>query len=213
MKPVTSLVSGTNADLIDEAARLYIPAGSTVVDVTFGKGVFWKKLDLTQLTLLASDMDSDRKRFAEGVTEHWTTCDLDATPYEDRSADVFVLDPPYIHFANAHRTDHAYNSKATTHSFDHKAIIDIYRRGLTEGHRVLKKGGYLLTKCMDEIEGGKQHWSHVEIMMIAQELGFYAKDLIIFTSPTPVTTSSNRWAVQKHVRKVHSYLWVFEKRS
>jgi hypothetical protein len=63
-------------------------------------------------------------------------------------------------------------------------------------------------KCKDEIESGKQCWSHIEILEEATKLGLYGKDLFILV-PTS-RTSSGRWKRQLHARKVHSYLWVFE---
>ena len=47
---------GTNADLIANVAQLYLPDGALVADVTYGKGVFWRKCQERRATILASDV-------------------------------------------------------------------------------------------------------------------------------------------------------------
>lgn len=55
----------------------------------------------------------------------------------------------------------------------------LYRGGLREARRVLRPNGQVWVKCQDEIESGRQCWSHIEIRAIARKLGFKAKDLFI----------------------------------
>ena len=67
----------------------------------------------------------------------------------------------------------------------------------------------MLVKCKDEVEGGRQRMSHVEIHEIAiKELGMTVQDLFVLTqkSPVPYLGRSPRYA-----RKNHSYLWIFRK--
>ena len=42
---------------------------------------------------------------------------------------------------------------------------------MKEAVRILKTNGLLLVKCQDEIESGRQHWSHIELLEIARKLG------------------------------------------
>jgi hypothetical protein len=92
----------------------------------------------------------------------------------------------------------------------HDDILDLYTSGMSEAWRVLKWGGYLWVKCKDELESSTQRWSHIELFLIAVELGFYAKDLFILTqTQNPIIQHK----AQQHSRKNHSYLWVFEKLS
>jgi len=50
--------------------------------------------------------------------------------------------------------------------------------------------------------------THCFVWQWTQEAGFYAKDLAILNRP-------NKWYVkgrqQRHLRKTHSYFWVFQK--
>jgi methylase of polypeptide subunit release factors len=119
-----------------------------------------------------------------------------------------VLDPPYIHSPGRHQTDHRYNNAATTKGFYYTDILDLYMKGFIEAKRVLKPGGLLWVKCMDQVMSGKQQWGHVDLFKAAEELGYYGRDLFVLI-PTS-RTSKNSWPTQHHARKTHSYLWVFQ---
>jgi hypothetical protein len=88
------------------------------------------------------------------------------------------------------------------------AILRLYRQGMVEARRILRRGGLLWLKCKDEIESDIQHWSHIQIYLAGLELGFYAKDLFILV---PDAQSEGNWNTQLHARKRHSYLWLFQK--
>ena len=65
-------------------------------------------------------------------------------------------------------------------------------------------------KCKDEIESGRQRWSHIEVHEIARRLGMANQDLFVLTQKhDPMIQSPN----QQHARKNHSYLWIFKKRT
>lgn len=202
--PVLSVVIGSNADLISHISPLYIPPGAVVRDVTWGKGAFWAKVDTTQITLQGSDI-ADHIGGHNGVIKA-DFCDL---PDEDASADVVVLDPPYIHNPGKHITDSRYNNAATTSGMYHRDIRALYVKGMTEAVRVMRPGGRLLVKGKDEVESGRQCWSHAELREDAESLGLYARDMFILVPQA--RTSMNRWNKQLHARKVHSFLWVFDK--
>ena len=54
-EPVYTCVQGTNADLIAAVARLYLKKGDRLADITFGRGVFWQKLNLSDYLFYKSD--------------------------------------------------------------------------------------------------------------------------------------------------------------
>jgi hypothetical protein len=200
---VHSTVFGTNADLIRNVAGLYIPDGAIVADVTFGLGVFWRKLGRTRFHVIGSDL-----RSTPGVR---VVADFRHLPYANASIDVETLDPPYVHTGpNGHYLDDRYGGAATTANFSHAQIIELYRDGMREARRVLRRGGKLWVKVGDEIQSGRQQRTHIEIYMIAMQLGFKDRDLFVLV-PSPIKTK--RWRTQHHARKAHSYLWVFEQRG
>jgi hypothetical protein len=192
---------GTNADLIAQAANLYIKDGAVVADVTYGLGAFWRKTDTNRFVLKATDLLTCKGKERQ---------DFRRLPYGDGSIDVVVLDPPYAHNPGMHMTDKRYNNRATSRGMYHRDIIEeFYHKGIIEAARVLKVAGQLWIKCKDEVESGVQRWSHIEIYSLALSEGFFARDLFILV-PTS-KTSARRWTKQYHARKNHSYLWIMEK--
>lgn len=97
----------------------------------------------------------------------------------------------------------------TTGGMYHRDIRALYRGGIQEAWRILKPGGKLLIKGKDEVESGRQCWSHRELSDDAEELGFYVRDMFLLVPKA--RTSMNRWSTQKHARKIHSFLLVLEK--
>jgi len=195
-----------NAHLVAAAAHLFIADGTNVADVTYGKGAFWAKTDLTRFTFHATDLHEPPPHRRP---ERFQTADFRDLPYKPESMDTVVLDPPYVHNPGKHVTDGRYRNAETTSGMYHDDIINLYVAGMTEAVRVLKpEGGRLWVKCKDEVESSKQRWSHLELYDAAIDLGLFGRDLFVLT-PNSKTTA-NRWAVQHHARKNHSFLWVFE---
>jgi hypothetical protein len=182
-------------------AALYFKPGMVIADVTFGRGVFWKRIDLGKYTFLPTDLTPSNPSVAKQ--------DFRDLPYGGCSIDVLVLDPPYMHggstvkrsIAKCYRND-------STKDASHKGVIALYTHGLREAYRVLAHNGLVLVKCQDEIESGKQRWSHIEILHEAEALGFEAVDLFVLVQ---ATVPARRLPYQHHARKNHSYLLVLKK--
>lgn len=180
---------GCNSKLIKNAVTLYFKKGSRIADVTYGRGVFWKDIDKSQYEIVGTDI-------MMGV-------DFRQLSYQDNAFDNGAIDPPYTRNQGLQGMIDCYKVKEMTHN----DIVHMYREGLSELKRTISNKGYILCKCQDEIYGGKQYWTHEEIKNIAEkELGMCAEDLFILVNtkrPKPVHK-------QKHARKNHSYLWVFQ---
>lgn len=209
---VFSAYTAQNCDVFPEILKLYVPNGSVIADVTYGKGVFWKKVDLEQYELLGTDIK--------------TGTDCRSLPYENASIDCVVLDPPYMeglfrrseeHLAgsgthSAFRSSYS-NGQATPPSNGpkyHNAVTELYFRAGEEAVRVLRDNGVLIVKCQDEVSANRQHLTHVEIInYYEQQLGLYTRDLFVVVRQNRPSVS--RLLSQAHARKNHSYFLVFIK--
>jgi hypothetical protein len=172
--------------------------------MTYGQGRFWRDVALDRYRFTSMDIDPIGQ----------VQADIRKLPFADASFDIAVLDPPYVHNAgtrNPHdygATTTRYNGHATTAGMYNLDIMALYQAGMGEAFRVLNpEGGQLWVKCKDEVEREVQRWSHIRIYQMALELGFCARDLFVLTG----MTAPQRWPgrVQRHARKLHSYLWVF----
>lgn len=192
----------SNEEAVRRIVELYTRPGAVVCDPTFGRGAFWKLVNTDAYLMLCSDLK-------DGV-------DLRALPYAEDSVDLFVLDPPY-RYTPAANQPHGSNgphgevaglyglASAPTRT---QGVIELYREGMREAHRVLRDGGVLTVKCQDTVQDGRQIWVHTRLMQTGEDLGFAVRDLVVVT-PSSVTRS--RWARQRHLRKAHSYFLVFRK--
>ena len=203
---VLSAYQAPNEDVFPEVLDLYVPAGSVVADVTYGKGVFWKNVEQGKYRLRPTDI-------TDGT-------DCRALPYKDGEIDCVVFDPPYMHSPggtaySSHRPyENYYRNNGTgnrTGSKYHEAVLELYVDGGKEAHRVLRDRGVLIVKCQDEICSNRQRFTHVEIMRKYEDIGFIAEDLFVVMRNNRPGVS--RMARQVHARKNHSYFLVFWKRG
>lgn len=192
---------GTNDEVFPRVLALYLAPGSRVADVTYGKGVFWKRVR-GEYELLATDLSS-------GV-------DARALPYADASLDGVVFDPPYMHSPGGtahvgHQNYEAYyrNNRASSGAKYHEAVLALYADGAREAWRVLRAGGVYIVKCQDEVCANRQRLTHVEIINDLATLGFVCEDLfVVLRNGKPGVSRVLR---QAHARKNHSYFLVFVK--
>ncbi len=208
---IFSAYVGVNADIFPIVLHLHVQTGSTVADVTYGKGIFWKNVPKENYILKGTDIQ--------------TGVDCRKLPYENGSIDCVVLDPPYMEglyrrsgtemagsgtygafrdfYSNGEHTDEVNKPKY------HKAVLQMYFDAGKEAHRVLKDFGVFIVKCQDEVSANIQNLTHVELINEYSKVGFYTKDLFIVIRPNK--PSMSRLLKQEHARKNHSYFLVLIK--
>jgi len=127
-------------------------------------------------------------------------------PIENESISSMILDPPFM-FGGHGKQKEYYSSQ--THGFlSWKQLQELYQGILKEAYRVLKKKGILIFKCQDYTDS-KTTMTHCLVYNWATEIGFYAKDIAILVKPNKVYNPNT---IQRHLRKIHTYFWIFEKR-
>jgi len=199
---VMSAYIGTNDVVFPQVLSLYVKPQSTVADVTYGRGVFWKNVPPNVYNLLASDLS--------------TGVDCRNLPYEDKSIDCVVFDPPYMHTpgGTAHVNHQNYenyykNNESSSDKKYHEAVLDLYFSAAKEAFRVLVEGGIYIVKCQDEVCANQQRLTHIEIINELQTYGFRTEDLFVVVRTGKPGVS--RILKQAHARKNHSYFIVFIK--
>src|SRR3990167_256375 len=203
--PILTAKVGTNADLFPDVLALYVPKGSRVLDMTYGKGVFWRKVNEADWDLVRNDIASDRGEYHD---------DFRHIQWLDASFDAVVLDPPYIYHSGAvHKeggmhTDYRNDERAVAGVYGVPAVDAMFQDGMIEAYRLLRPLGILLVKCMDQIVGSKQVWQHITLIGMAEKLGYTVEDLFVLVLNGALIM---RWGHQVHARKNHSYFLVFRK--
>ncbi|MCM1437769.1 MAG: hypothetical protein NC131_00965 [Roseburia sp.] len=134
--------------------------------------------------------------------------DARALPLNEGTLSSIILDPPFMICTRQSQREF-YSSKTHSYYEGNDDLADNYKKLLAEAHRVLKKDGICIFKCQDYTDS-KTLMTHCCVWQWAQEMGFYAKDLAILNIPKHKVYNGN--TKQRHLRKVHTYFWVFVKR-
>lgn len=188
--PVLTCTTGTNADLFVIALTMYVRPGAKIADVTYGKGVFWHKVDVTAYDLHATDIQ--------------TGVDFQHLPYADASFDAVVFDPPYM-TGGSNVKDSLNKCYRNEGLVGHENVMAMYLAGILEARRVLVRNGILFVKCQPTVVDHKQKMTHVQIMTVLPMIGFQIEDEFVLHQ---TTTPLMRHKTQQHARKNHSYLLV-----
>lgn len=202
---IFSAYQAGNDQVLPKILSLYVTAGASVADVTYGRGIFWKNVPQGRYQLHASDLS--------------TGTDCRSLPYADGSIDCVVFDPPYMHTpgGTAHVNHQNYenyyrnNQPLESRKKYHEAVLELYFSAAREARRVLRDGGIYIVKCADEVCANRQRLTHVEIINELKGLAFVVEDLFVVVRRNKPGVS--RVLRQVHARKNHSYFLVFRLHS
>lgn len=193
---ISTVVRGTNGVLIAEAARLgYLgDEASTVLDTTYGRGLFWTRYRPPGLIVSADDFRNLSR--------------------PDRSIDVVVFDPPYISTGNRDTSSvpDLYDRFGLGELTGWHAIRRLIDDGLAECARVVARRGFVLVKCMDYVESGRKVWNTFHVHAEAERLGLRMVDRFHHLTgggPQPTTNLDGTPRRQRTAREVSSMLMIF----
>jgi len=195
-------ISYDQEEILEWIQRLYCPKGFEL-DPTYSKGNFYGG------KILSPPLKYDIEPQVEGVVQ----ADCRKLPLPDASVRSIIFDPPFVG-ASIGSVEAKIGIIKQRFGFYRKVPIELwgmYKEALQEFYRLLYPEGFLIFKCQDTVEDSKQYLSHIKIINMALNLGFYPKDLFILLAKNRLTSPSQR--IQQHARKYHCYFLVLQKKQ
>lgn len=183
-------------ELLSAILEIHNNGNPIELDPMYHKGGFYK--ELIERPKLIFDINPRRDYCAKGNAEN--------LPIDDESISCMILDPLFL-FGTHGKTDKYKISVNMGILKDFNELERHYRAILTEARRILKKKGILIFKCQDYTDS-KTIMTHCYVYNWAKSIGFYAKDIAILVREHKIYNPN---VIQRHLRKVHTYFWVFEK--
>ena len=171
-------------------------------DVTYGNGIFWKKLPQP---ILKFDIDPQ----IDDVMQSSSTC----ISLPDGVLGSIMFDPPFLTYIKQGREHNSIMGKRFSGYWKYSELEEHYIGTIKEAHRLLRKGGVFVIKCQDIVHNHSLHCTHLNVARWAEGY-FRLKDLFILTAkhrlPMPEKKGEKK-RIQKHSRIHHSYFMVFER--
>jgi hypothetical protein len=192
---LTATAWKSNAELIEDVAKMGYLDGR-VLDVTYGRGTFWKNWRPADLT--ACDLDPDKSPIGRSV-------DFTDLPLEwSRAFDAVVLDPPYkLNGRPNAAVDERYGVETRSSWQDRHRLV---KDGIRSCASVTRR--YLLLKCKDQVVGGGKRWQTFEFTNCAATYGLVLEDRFdMLVTPRPQPKGRR----QVHTQSNYSTLLVFKR--
>jgi len=184
-------------EMIADILHLHSPQKRIDLDPTYSIGNFYKGRRIQEPQHI-----SDLKPQVEGVLE---ADSQDLHMFPNNWLETIMFDPPFI--IGGESESKGKIEQRFGRFKNPPELRKMYYNSLKEFWRILLPGGIVIFKCQDVVHGRKQYMSHVLVMNMAVEIGFYPKDLFILLAKNRMTNIEE----QSHARKHHCYFWVFEK--
>lgn len=191
-----------NADLIANGVHKigWLRGTDRCLDPTYGlHGGMWTRWRPDDLTTYCREKDGS---------------DFRALPHPDGYFDSILFDPDYVakggrSTSTRKEQDRRYGQ--ITSPKNAALLIEQNNEGLTEMARLACEGGIVCLKTQDYVSNGMLYLSVFEHMKHAEKLGLVCRDRFEFV--TVPTRERHKDGPQKHARRNHSTLLVFQKGS
>jgi len=199
--PVRS-VYNSNYEVIKNIMELY-KINQFDLDCTYSKGSFWKNLPEPKI-----------KTDLYPINDTIIKANSESLPFDDKIMNTIMYDPPFVIAGKTYR-ENKEGSSMIAKRFEgyetYNKLTENYYKTLKELYRICNDDGLVVMKCQDTVSGGKNHFTHVMIMNMALDIGFYPRDLFILVAKMRINSFGTKWTKQEHARKHHCYFWVLEK--
>lgn len=192
-------------------AKLYIRPTDLVVDLTYGYGRFWRRVEAMP-RVVRMDLDWRHPHKRMDVVANFR----EPLPFRAGVANVVVYDPDFKfgsrHDMNDDQDGYGNNGRPV----EERGRVAVWRRyGITLEERMyplLKPGGLAILKGQDGVEGGRNHlFLHMPALLPTPDWRERWELLDVFVSVRK-TDPRMRHSYQFHARKNHSYFVVLRKR-
>ncbi len=205
-------LSGDNSDLVAAAYKLYVnPVLDTIVDLTYGEGVWWRKCYHDDRLITKHD-----KYKLDGVDY------TQKLPHPPNSIDHVWFDPPYVakggrETSGIREMDDAYGlHEAAT---DPETMMQNVFTGMVRAWHIVRPGGLLWVKSMDYVSSGKYVPATFSVQDFAfrmfrmQKVTIQDQLLLVRKAPGPQPTTNRDGSKRRqvHTHRVHSTLTLFRK--
>lgn len=195
---IIKTVHEKDQDIIKAILELHIKSDIFQLDPTFSKGIFYKNSKEPPMKFDLYPQRDDVKK-----------SDCTSLPIKNETIESICFDPPFLAGYTKEKKTGTMGKRFGGFRYM-KDVWYFYEKSIIEFKRILKKKGMIAFKCQDTISSGKQHWSHVFIINMAEKHGFYVKDLFINVAKNRMI--GHNCHNQKHARKYHSYWLVLQKK-
>lgn len=180
----------SNAELIADVHQLrYLTDDMEILDATYANGTFWKEYRPARLHVPHAGFDFTQTLYSCG---RW---------------DAVVFDPPYkLNGRPDPKVDACYGVDVPA-TWEER--MELIFAGFTECARIVKPGGRLLVKCMDQVARYHLRWQTYELYKLGEKCGMWLEDEFTFAGHTRKQPMEGR--KQRHAHGRGSTLMIFRK--
>jgi len=194
IRPQIKSISYDQEEILSSISRLYLSGSSFDLDVTYGKGAFYRDFPAAKYKF---DINPSAPEIIPGDARH--------IPLRDECISSAIFDPPFI----ASKGNGGLMVARYGHCESIEDMWDLYRQGIKELTRVAITGAIIVVKCQDCIKGTSQYMTHLEVGNYAIKAGLYPVDIFILLARSRPKAWNHK--KQNHSRKFHAYFWIFKK--
>jgi len=191
-------VFNNEQELLKAIISLHLNGNDIELDPMFNHGAFYK-----------DGVNKPRYTFDIAPNPLYPTNYGDAKNlfFPNNDIESMILDPPFMFGIHGKTLENTCVKRYTM--YDNIETLEFqYKQILIESYRILKPDGILIFKCQDYTDS-KTTMTHCLVYNWAIDLGFYAKDLAILNKENKIFNGNTK---QRHLRKTHTYFWVFQKK-